>query len=137
MSADSGAAPVADPCFSGAYLEHGSCPAGAPISGGITEIVDPPHTVPSRSITLHYPHLRQLFRVHITFEVLHLIRTEGLKATVYVCKSCIVVSLSTTDVNFLFIISFLKFFFLHFLLNTFYILTFYFLSLHVIFHFLT
>ena len=32
--------------------------------------------------------------------ILHLIRTEGLKATVYVCTSCTVVSLPTTYVNF-------------------------------------
>ena len=31
---------------------------------------------------------------------LHLVKTEGLKATVYVCTSCIVVSLSTASVNF-------------------------------------
>ena len=33
-------------------------------------------------------------------QILHLIRTWGLKATVYVCTSCTVVSLSTTDVKF-------------------------------------
>ena len=31
---------------------------------------------------------------------LHLIKTEGLKATVSVCTSCTVVSLSTTSLNF-------------------------------------
>ena len=33
--------------------------------------------------------------------MLHLIWTEGPKATVYVCTSCTVVLLSTTSVNFL------------------------------------
>ena len=32
-------------------------------------------------------------------QILHLIRTEGLKATVYMCTSCTLVSLSTTSVK--------------------------------------